>query len=179
MPERLTLDRVADLSASDREALRALSTAVYPPTADPWPGAQWQWSSHDFCIRSLDEDGAPLTYVGIVLRDATLDGRPVRVAGIGGVKTHPAARRCGLAGHAMRHAIRYFRERGDVHFGLLACAPHLLAYYGDLGWTPFAGRMLVLRHGEMVEFTFNHVMTHGVLAASPEAGTIDLQGPPW
>jgi ribosomal protein S18 acetylase RimI-like enzyme len=178
--ETMTLDRIADFSDADREGLRALSAAVYPPqeVAD-WPGRRIEWATAEWGVRIRDVEGAVLSYVGIALRRAQLDGRPVHVGGIGGVKTHPAARRRGLAERGMQRAIEFFREQPDVAFALLVCAPHLLPYYGRLGWREFTGRLLVRQRGATEAFTFNRVMTYGVQGPAPVSGTIDLLGPPW
>jgi GNAT superfamily N-acetyltransferase len=180
MTRRLTVERVADLGDADREALRALTAAVYPPdeSAD-WPGRRIEWAPAEWCVRVHDNAGALVSYAGIVVRDATLDDRPVIVGGIGGVKTHPHARRAGLAARAMERAVEFFRDEARADFGLLVCAPHLLAYYGGLGWQEFGGRLLVRQRGDAVDFTFNRVMTLAVRAPAPVAGTIDLLGPPW
>ena len=180
MFETVTLDRVADLSDSDREALRLLSVAVYPPEeVEDWPGRRLEWSTPEWCVRVRGEDGLVASYVGLLVREAQQDGRPVLVGGIGGVKTHPAARRRGLAGRGIRRAVEFFRAQPGVAFAVLACAPHLIEYYSRLGWREFAGRLLVRQEGATVEFTFNRVMTCPVRAAAPQAGTVDLQGPPW
>ncbi len=180
MAEGVALDRVADLSDSDREALRTLSLAVYPPReAEDWPGRRIEWAAAEWCVRVWGENGAPASYVGIVLREAQLDGRPLRVGGIGGVKTHPAARRQGLAARGIDRAVEFFRGQPDVAFAVLVCGPHLMGYYGRLGWREFDGRLLVRQHGAAAEFTFNRVMTLGVQSPAPLTGTIDLLGPPW
>jgi GNAT superfamily N-acetyltransferase len=181
MVAAMTLDRIADFSDADREALRALSAAVYPPReVTDWPGRRIEWATAEWGVRIRGADGAAvLCYVGINLRHAQLDGHPVRVGGIGGVKTHPAERRRGLAERGMQRAIEFFREQGDVAFAVLVCAPHLLPYYGRLGWREFTGRLLVRQHGAIEEFTFNRVMTYGVRSPAPVTGTIDLLGPPW
>jgi GNAT superfamily N-acetyltransferase len=176
----MTLDRIADLSDGDRGELRALSAAVYPPEESAnWSGGKLEWSAAEWCVRVRDEDGALASYVGISLRDAQHDGRPVRVGGIGGVKTHPAARGRGLAARGMQRAVEFFREQPDVGFALLVCGPHLIEYYGGLGWREFGGRLLVRQYGATVEFTYNRVMTYGVRSAAPQDSTIDLLGPPW
>jgi aminoglycoside 2'-N-acetyltransferase I len=174
----LTVDQVADLTEADHEGIRLLSLAVYPleKVAD-WPGRLLQWSPAEWCVR-LHEEGTLVSYIGVHVREAACDGRPVRVGGIGGVKTHPAARRRGLAGRCIRRAVEFFREAG-VGFALLVCEPTLLDYYARLGWREFRGRVQVRQHGETADFTFNRVMTHGVNADGPTAGTIDLCGPAW
>jgi aminoglycoside 2'-N-acetyltransferase I len=180
MPEEIVrLDRIPDFSDADREELRALSLAVYPPAdAVDWPGRRLQWAAAEWGVRVYGCDGALVSYVGITLREARHDGGPVRVGGIGGVKTHPAARRRGFAARGMRRAAEFFRDE-RIDFGLLVCAPHLLGHYGRLGWRPFEGTLLVRQHGETVPFTFNEVMTCAVRSPAPAAGVIDLLGPPW
>ena len=180
MGESVTLDCLADLSEADRRALRALSTAVYPPEDfKDWPGRRIEWSEAEWGVRIHGADGALVSYVGISLRDGQHDGRAVRMGGIGGVKTHPAARGRGLAARGMQRAEEFFRAQPGVEFALLVCAAPLLDYYGRLGWRPFAGRLLVRQHGAPGEFTFNRVMTRAVRSPAPETGTIDLLGPPW
>ena len=95
------------------------------------------------------------------------------------MKTHPTARRHGFAALGIRRAIEFFREQPAVEFALLVCDPQLLAYYSRLGWREFAGRLHVRQRGAVAELTFNRVMTFGLSAAGPTAGTIDLRGPPW
>jgi aminoglycoside 2'-N-acetyltransferase I len=124
-------------------------------------------------------DGALVSFVGMVVRPALYDGRPIRVGGIGGVKTHPAARRQGFASRAIGRAVEFFREQPNVALGVLVCEPHLIDYYGRLGWQEFFGRLLVTQRGQPSEFTFNRVMVCGLRGAAPADGTIDLLGPPW
>jgi hypothetical protein len=176
----IELSRVADLSAADRDALRALSSAVYPPgESTNWAGRRIEWSAAEWCVCVRDAGGALASYVGISLRDAKRDDSAVRVGGIGGVKTHPASRRRGLASAGIDRALQFFRDQRDVDFALLVCGTHLLDYYRALGWRDFAGRLWIRQHGATEAFTFNRVMTRAVRSDAPETGTIDLLGPPW
>ena len=180
MGETVTLDRVSDLSAPAREALRALSVAVYPPGQfTDWPGRRIEWAEAEWCVRIHGDDGVLVSYVGVSVRDGERDGRSVRIGGIGGVKTDPSMRRRGLAARGMQRAHEFFLDEAGVEFALLVCQPRLLDYYTGLGWQEFAGRLLVRQHGAPAEFTFNRVMTCGVRSAAPQTGTIDLLGPPW
>jgi aminoglycoside 2'-N-acetyltransferase I len=126
---RWELRQVADLSADDQAALRTLSLAVYPPeTAAAWPGRAIEWAPHQWGVIGWDADGAAVCYAGVILRDARWNDRAVRVGGIGGVKTHPASRGRGFATTAIRRALDFFREQGDVAFGLLVCEPGLVPF---------------------------------------------------
>jgi ribosomal protein S18 acetylase RimI-like enzyme len=176
----LVLRRMADVADAERAELTALGEAVYPPeVAATWHGRRLEWSSSGWGVFVRGDDGALASFVGIHLRDALHDGQPVRVGGIGGVKTHPAARRQGFASRAVGRAVEFFREQPGVAFGVLVCEPHLLGYYGRLGWQEFSGRLLITQRGEPAEFTLARVMVCPVRAAAPAAGTIDLLGPPW
>ena len=174
------LDLVAGLSNAEREEIRSLSRAVYPPEqfAD-WPGRHMQWSTPEWCVRIRDDANALVSYVGSCVRDAELDGRAVRIAGIGNVMTHPAARRRGLAAQSITRAIEFFHQQQGVEFALLVCEPPLLNYYSRLGWRPFEGRLLVRQYGADAAFVFNRVMTRGIRSKGPTTGTINLLGPPW
>jgi RimJ/RimL family protein N-acetyltransferase len=173
------LDRFADLSDADREAVRALSQIVYPPEqhAD-WPGRHLEWAIPEWCVRVRGEDGSLVSFVGVYVRDGSVDGRPVRLGGIGNVKTHPTARKRGFAGAGIRRAVEFFGEQG-VEFALLVCEPYLLGYYARLGWQEFGGGLRVTQFGAATDFTLNRAMVLSVRGAAPLVGTMDLLGPPW
>ena len=174
----LTLDRFADLTDADRAAVLALTRAVYPPAETAgWDGHAVEWAAPEWCVRVRD-GGDLVSYAGVYLRDATHDGRPARVGGVGNVKTHPAARGRGFAAAAVRRAADFFADRG-VAFGLLVCRPELAGFYARLGWQAFAGRLIVRQHGVTCDFTLDPAMTLAVGSDAPFAGTIDLCGPPW
>jgi hypothetical protein len=103
----------------------------------------------------------------------------VRVGGIGGVKTHPAARGRGFATTAIQQALGFFHEQGDVDFGLLVCEPELVAFYERRGWRRFPGDLLVTQRQATVPFTLNRVMTSPIRLQETLTGAIDLLGPPW
>ena len=150
---RWELCRVADQTAGDQVAVRTLALAVYPPeVAAAWPGRAIEWAAHQWAVVGWDADGAAVCYTGVILRDARWNDRTVRVGGIGGVKTHPASRGQGLATTAIRRALDFFREQGDVDFGLLVCEPGLVPFYERLGWRRFLGELLVTQKEATVPF---------------------------
>jgi hypothetical protein len=101
------------------------------------------------------------------------------VGGIGGVKTHPASRGRGFATTAIQRALAFFRDQGDVDFGLLVCELDLVPFYERLGWRRFPGELLITQRQVTVPFTFNLAMTTTIRLQEPLTGTIDLLGPPW
>jgi GNAT superfamily N-acetyltransferase len=174
------LRRAADLTAGEQAALRTLSLAVYPPEVSAaWPGRGIEWAPPDWCVIGWGADGEALCHAGAVLREARWDDRAVKIGGVGGVKTHPAARGRGLATTAVRRALAFFHGPGDVDLGLLVCEPALIPFYERLGWRPFPGDLLVTQGRATVPFTFNRPMTTPVRLQDPPAGRIDLLGPPW
>lgn len=176
----VTLHAVADLTAEDRAALRVLAEAVYPPdVAAAWPGRTLEWAAPEWCVVVRDAGGRAVCHVGVVVRDARCAGRPVRVGGIGGVKTHPAARGQGYATAAIGRALAFLRDEAAVAFALLVCEPGLIPFYGRLGWQPFPHDLLVTQRGATVPFTFNRPMALPLGTAVAPAEPLDLLGPPW
>ena len=163
---------------SEQLDLSRLSRAVYPPYETlNWPGRHLEWAGSEWDIMVSSED-ALVSYTGALLRQAAHDENQVLVGGIGGVKTHPKARKRGFAAAGMAKAIELFVER-EAAFALLVCDDKLVDYYTRLGWHLFTGRVVTLQSGQSVEFTFNRVMVRDVSAPAPISGLIDLQGPPW
>jgi GNAT superfamily N-acetyltransferase len=176
----LTLTPSAALSVVERSAIRELADAVDPADeqADQ-PSQQLEWASPQWCVRIFGDDGRLASYIGIVLRDGQHDGHAVRIGGVGAVKTLPAKRNRGYARLGLTRAVEFLREQSKVAFGLLVCDPPLIAYYMRLGWSEYAGQLLVTQAGTATQYTFNRVMTLGLRSPAPIGGTIDLQGPPW
>jgi aminoglycoside 2'-N-acetyltransferase I len=180
MNARIAVDRLVDWTAADHAELRELASIANSPDMSPeWPGRALQWASAEWCVRIRDGDRRLVSSAGMVLRDGTRDGEPVRIGGIGGVQTHPEARRRGYAALAVARATEFFRAQGSVAFGLLVCEPDLIPYYTARGWREFHGRLLVRDRDAAAEFTLSRVLTYGVRSPAPASGTIDLCGPPW
>jgi len=180
MDVRVSLDKITKLPEADHAEIREMFKAIYPPEENTdWPGRHIEWVGSDWCARIRGESGELVSHVGIILREASYDGQPVLVGGVGGVGTHPVARRKGYAMLGIKKAVEFFSEEINVNFALLVCNPELVEYYSQLGWREFHGQLLVQQYGEQVEFTFNQVMTLGIGSEAPKTGVIDLGGPPW
>ncbi len=180
MTAAVTLKPMSDWTTQERVDLDELSRAVYPPEDHAtWSGRHFDWAGPDAGIQVTAPDRGLVSYTGVTVRDAGLDGRAVRIGGIGGIKTHPQARRQGFAALGVRRAIEAFHERLDIEFGLLVCDHELIPYYSRLGWVDFGGQMLTEQQGRTVPFTFNRVMVIDIMSPAPRTGTIGLRGPPW
>lgn len=148
MQVETSLVRIADLLEAERAEVRDLSRAIYPAEeTENWPGRHIEWSEFEWCVRVREQDGQLASYVGVLVREARYGDQQVLVGGVGGVGTHPAARRRGYAGMGLNRAIEFFDQEAEVDFALLVCRPELIKYYSRLGWREFNGRLLVRQHG--------------------------------
>lgn len=180
MKFHVTLDRRCDLSEEERAELTRLTQAVYPPDefAD-WPGRKIEWAPPDWLIRVTGDAGTLVASVGLLIRQARAGDRDVSIGGIGGVKTHPDARRQGHFSSGMKKAIEFFDEQSTVDFALLVCEDRLVPLYSQFGFRVHDGRLLTCQFGEQCDYTFSPVMVRDVRSAAPAGSDINLLGPPW
>ena len=177
---RLELLARNELTDAQDAALDALMEAVYPPeTNADNPIHQIQWVGSMWRVLVWNDDDILVSHIGILTREGTVDDEAVLIGGIGGVQTHPDARRRGYAGAGMKRAVAFLTEDRAVDFSLLVCRDELLPYYGGLGWQHFRGEFLVEQFSETVPFTFNEPMVIAGRRAAPGGGVIDLCGSPW
>ena len=125
-----------DIKASDLGWPQAapLLKAVWPPEVVaelPWRDVVW--ANPDYRLLAFNRDNEIICHLAIVLRDATWDGRVVRIGGIGGVATREDSRRQGVASTAMRMAIQEIQGTYKADFGLLFCEPRHASIYETLG----------------------------------------------
>lgn len=176
----ITLTAIADLSPAEQEELQELSAAVYTPDviARLLPNTI-AWAPRQWGVIGRDAGERVVTFVGIVARAADYNGDTVMIGGIGGVKTHPAARGKGFAADAIARAITFMADDLGVSFALLVCLPSLVPYYTSLGWRAFDGIMIADQPDGPAPFTLNLPMVHPILDPAPASGTINLCGLPW
>jgi GNAT superfamily N-acetyltransferase len=167
------------LTAADRLSLRELSDAVHPAGSPPNPvTAALEWV--DSALRAMAwQEGRMVCHVGALLRPALIDGAAVTVGGIGEVMTMPDARRQGHATAVLSMISRHLIEIERVSFLMLFCAPALYGFYGRCGWRPLATRLLIRRHGEGIVFPLDPPLVRDGQESVPDAGVLDLCGPPW
>ena len=167
------------LTAADRLSLDRLSTAVHPPGSPPNPvtaGLEWA----DATVRAMAwHEGRMVGHVGALIRAAVMDGRAVKIGGVGEVMTAPDARRRGYAKSALTAMCRHLIEAQRVSFLMLFCAPALYGFYGRLGWRSFTGKLLIGQRGDSIEFPLDPPLVQDGRETVPAAGTLDLRGPPW
>ena len=79
----------------------------------------------------------------------------------------------------MREVAKRFQEELQVDYALLFCLPHLIPFYGRLGWKPFEGQVFVEQPQGKIEFAANGAMVLDVKEKAPIDGVLDLKGLPW
>jgi GNAT superfamily N-acetyltransferase len=163
-----------------RPRLAALTAAVYPPHVlelVPWRTIESARAHHRVLI--LDHDEAVLAAAGLVVRDGLLDGRRVRMGGVGGVMTLPARQRTGLGRVAMQAIGEIMARYPKIQFGVLFCEPKNIAFYQKLGWSIFKGVVKVQQSDGTRVYDIMQAMVLPVHGAAPAGGTLDLCGLPW
>ncbi|MEH2481853.1 aminoglycoside 2'-N-acetyltransferase I [Nitrobacteraceae bacterium AZCC 2146] len=159
-------------------AVKPLFTAVWPPEVVE----KLSWGHVVFANAELrvlvEADGQLVCHVGIYRREATWNGRKVRVGGIGGVATHPDFRRRGFASVALNAALQTLKDERATDFALLFCEPHNVDFYTSRGWKPFTGEIFAEQSGERMRFDAMLPFVF-YLKRAPHEGEIDLCGLPW
>lgn len=156
--------------------LRALhtmwdQTCFTEPNDYRWAHPQW----HIFVYA----DGVPVSYVGLFARNCTLDGRPLRLAGVGSVMTPGAHRRRGYASAGLIRANAAMPVLTGAAFAQLVTGPPLIPLYEKLGWQHITDPMLVrLPDGTPRQYS-DVVMIRPLGDAPWPGGTLDLCGFPW
>ncbi|MGE0153006.1 MAG: GNAT family N-acetyltransferase [Reyranellaceae bacterium] len=151
---------------------------VYPPDnpiTKVWAGVQWADADHRFV---LSRRGEPVSHVALHVREGLANGRPVRIAGIGGVMTHPAMQGNGYAQRLLRAALD---KAVELHAGfcLLICEEKNVGFYEKQGWRVFPGTMIYQQDGKSLQWTLSKVMVRDQGRRAPRGGMIDLRGLPW
>lgn len=136
------------------------------------------WSSRIECMALGRVDGELVTLLGLLRREVLVGGKPVWVAGVGGVTTHPNLQKCGLASALLQAAEKFMRDKMDAPFGLLICADERRSFYGRVGWKHVADELIFTQNGQHRSLKTSFM----ILPLAEQAwlpGEIDVCGPPW
>jgi GNAT superfamily N-acetyltransferase len=140
-------------------------------------GLNLKWRPKDLHL-FVDVDGRPVTHVGLLQHTISVDGRPVKVCGVGAVVTTRTAHGQGYASHAMRHVKSLMCDEWGVDFGLLFCRDPLVSFYERLGWQLLKEPVEIEQPSGAINFPLN-VMVLPCKAESWPEGRIQLNGLPW
>ncbi|MDF3076066.1 MAG: hypothetical protein K0S54_3733 [Alphaproteobacteria bacterium] len=155
-----------------------LNPLVYPPEnpiTAVWASVKWADADQRFVAC---KNGEAVSHVALFLRDGLRSGRPARIAGIGGVMTHPAHQRLGHARRLLQLA-HEAAQRKHMDFALLVCEAKNIAFYEQQGWEVFNGHMIHQQDNRSLNWTLSPVMVRDVTARAPRGGMLDLRGMPW
>jgi aminoglycoside 2'-N-acetyltransferase I len=161
-----------------QQAEPLLKAVWLPEVVAKLPWKDVVWSKPDQRLLAFNRDNEIICHLAIVLREATWDGRAVKIGGIGGVATREDSRRRGVASAVMRRATHEMRETYKADFGLLFCEPRHASLYSSLGWRSFKGDVFVMQPRGHVRFDVTSPYVFDLMIA-PRAGVLDLCGLPW
>jgi predicted GNAT family N-acyltransferase len=165
------------LSPADRAATTALMDEAFGSAPDDEAGGM-AWATSDETAIARDPEGRVAAIAGVVHRDGTLDGAPVRLAGIGGVATATALRRRGYARAALDRALVAV-DAHDPDLTVLICDPARMPFYARVGFAPFSGTTWMEQGGERVVLDMEPTMIRPGRLPAPADGELDLCGAPW
>lgn len=168
------------LTESQVRELSALSNAAHPSTEttpDPFPGIQW--AAPHWRVLIWNDDAQLISHIGVITREADYQGKRVLLGGIGGVETHPQARKRGFASAGLVRAGEFLCTECDVDFSLLFCSEELLPFYGRFGWKQFRGDVLIMQTSGKAKMTVQESMVLPGKQTAPLDGVLDLCGNPW
>ena len=131
-----------------------------------------QW----FVIGTRDQELAG--QVGILQREISVDGHPLRVGGIHGVITEPEHRCRGVASALMGRAVDFIGQELHLPCGLLTCQPRLEAFYNRLRWKT-TKETCVFEQPDGPRSCGGLTMVVECGEISWPEGRIDLRGLPW
>jgi predicted N-acetyltransferase YhbS len=117
------------------------------------------WGKRHLSRLALVESGELLASAKVYTFDATLDGQPIRVAGLGAVFTPPAHRRKGAARDLIARALEQVTSDGaDLALLFSEIGP---AYYANLGFSAIATMTRTLRVTESPRYGAPATMVRG------------------
>jgi len=159
------------LTAEEREALFFWGENIFGIE-----DAQYRWRPKDYHFIT-EEDGRPLSHVGVVKTTVRAGGREVTVGGVGGVATRPEAQGRHLVHDAMRQATAFICHELGAEFGMLFCLPRLAPFYARQGWQTIEDEVEIEQPAGKILWPY-HVMIRPCGERAWPPGRIEA-GLPW
>jgi len=137
----------------------------------------YRWTPKEYHFVT-EEDGRPLSHVGLLKTVVKAGGRDVTVAGIGGVVTRPEAQGRRYVHAMMQRAAKFMCEELKVDAGMLFCLQRLMSFYARQGW------QLLEVETEFEQPTGRVVSPYRVMVLPCgdfewPAGRVEVAGLPW
>lgn len=169
----ILIKRAGELTEMENDQIDEAASLAYAGLPAPdycWSDSEW------FVLGKLE--GKVVSLFGILCRDVLVGGNTVRLAGVGGVATHPDYQKKGFAGQLLERGAIFMRDQLQVPFGLLVCSEERTAYYAKFGWQPMNAPLYFTCRGERLLLD-SPVMILPFLDDPWQEGEVDLQGGPW
>lgn len=175
--------RHRDLRTATLAGLRTLFDREYRALHGEWdPELPYGYARHDVHVLATEGDDV-LGHVGWGRRTIAVGGRPVVVAGVGGVLVAPERRGAGLGALLMDTAVSTMRHEREIEFGYLGCDASVVPFYVSNGWRRIRVREVwVNRDGEEVVSPPGPpllILPLGSPAEEWPPGDVDLRGRAW
>lgn len=137
----------------------------------------YRWRPKDYHFIT-EEDGRPLSHVGIIKTTVSVGGRQLTVGGIGGVVTVPEAQGRQLVHAGMRQAAEFICHELGADFGMLFCLPHLEPFYARQGWQALEDEVEIDQPDGKIVWPYR-VMVKPCGERVWPAGRVEVGGLPW
>jgi hypothetical protein len=137
----------------------------------------YTWRPKDYHFITEDE-GRPLSHVGVLKTTVKAGGRDVTVAGIGGVVTRPEAQGRRYVHAAMKRATAFMCDELKTDAGMLFCLPRLSPFYAGQGWRLLEDETEVDQPSGRIVLPFR-VMVLPCGAYEWPTGRVEISGLPW
>ena len=181
MTEQVVLQIVFEewrqLAASEKAQVEEVDTLAFKTQPQEAAIAWVEWASPTALFLGK-LDGRVVSIVGILKRVIKVGKESVRVAGVGGVATHPDFRCRGYARQLVDAAGAWIKQQSGCSFGLLFCSIEKLVYYGKSGWISVTNPLYIEQKGERLPLN-SPKMVLPVGDAIWPMGEVDIQGKPW
>lgn len=138
---------------------------------------EYRWRPKDYHFIT-EEDGRPLSHVGVVKTVVSVGGRQITVGGIGGVVTVPEAQGRHLVHAGMRQATEFICRELGADFGMLFCLPRLEPFYARQGWRALEDEVEIEQPDGNVVWPYR-VMVKPCGERVWPAGRVEVGGLPW
>ncbi len=136
-----------------------------------------QWAAPDWMALGFLQ-GQLVTQLCIPEREILVGNEQIRVAGLGGMATHPEFQHRGWGSALLAATESFMRDTIQVPFGLLICADELRPFYELSRWQ-FAGNVLYFRQDGQRRIVNPCVMILQLMDRLWSPGEIDLCGLLW
>jgi hypothetical protein len=137
----------------------------------------YTWRPKDYHFIT-EEDGRPLSHVGVLKATVKAGGRDVTVGGIGGVVTRPEAQGRRYVYAAMQRATEFMCEELKVDAGMLFCLQRLMSFYARQGWQLLEEEIEFDQPSGRLVSPFR-VMVLPCGAYEWPSGRVEVEGLPW